>query len=121
RDPRTGVIWWLYTKIEPLEVVSHIVEEVIKILDETGERRIIFDARGLDSTGSIWGIFERSDLVARLVMGKAMRVAALFSERIPANEAEFMEDVARNRGMELTIQPDEESALRWLGADPKSG
>ncbi|MEX2681764.1 MAG: hypothetical protein Q6373_009190 [Candidatus Sigynarchaeota archaeon] len=120
RDPKTGIIWWVYPRAETLEVVSRVVEEIMKIAEETGEKRVVFDARRLDSTSSIWGIFERTELVAKRVQGKGMRVAALFSNHIPVKETQFLEDVARNRGMELTVQPDKESALRWLDNKPET-
>ena len=111
----------MYPQIETLEAISRVVEKIIKIQDETGENRVIFDARGLESTSSIWGIFERSDLVARMVRGKGFRVAALFGKHVPEKETQFMEDMTRNRGMELTVHLDEASALRWLGDESQGG
>jgi hypothetical protein len=121
RDPVTGIIRCIYARIEPLEVISRLVESAFEIQDKTGEYRLLFDARLLPFTGSTLSIFERSELVARKSLGKAFRVAALFNDKIPVENARFMETVARNRGLEVTVHSDEGSALRWLGPKADTG
>ncbi len=115
RDPESGVIRCVYVKSESLEVLAGLLAKAFKIAEETGETRWLFDARALPNTAPTLGIFERSEFVAKMALGKGVRVAALFNEKVPLENARFMETVARNRGLEVTLHSDEESALRWLG------
>ncbi len=115
RDPVSGVIHCLWIKSEPLEVLARLTKEAFRITEETGERRWLFDARALPYMTSTFGIFQRSELVAQMVLGKKIRIAALFDPKVPVENPQFMETVARNRGLEIRVFPDEESALKWLG------
>lgn len=119
RDPVSGVIHCIYVKSEPLDVLARLVADAFQITKKTGERRWLFDARALPFTAPTLGIFERSELVAKLARGKNIRVAALFDMKVPPENPRFMETVARNRGLEVTVHPDEESAIRWLGPGAK--
>src|SRR5271157_1994199 len=185
RDPVTGVIRWIYTRDEPLNVWSRLVDRIIEIVAETGENRLLFDGRVRQPTLSTIGVYERTGLVAKelrtphlvvldavshlvdriieiqsnsdwkvarvvkgshtsenrhlidtrspratdsitnnksgeelgvvKISGKKLRIALLFNRKISLKTIRFTETILRNRGLEATVQPDEESALRWLG------
>ena len=72
-----------------------------------------FTGPSLD-TGSIFSVIaERSPTGARF-----QRMAYVESSAMPIERAQFAETVAQNRGVNVRLFPDVESAARWLESDP---
>jgi hypothetical protein len=111
-----------------LDVISCLVDRIIEIQadsdwnvarvikgSKTSENRPLFDAcapkvaesKKEDGNHNNLGVFKTS--------GKGIRIAFLFNANVSANFTRFVENVFQNRGLEATIQPDEESAILWLG------
>ncbi len=53
---------------------------------------------------------------------RTLREALVLTPGLPdPGDARFYEDACRNRGWDIRIFPDRESALAWLVSDPDSG
>jgi hypothetical protein len=92
-------------------------EKVRSSLEETGTRHVLLDIRGAILQVSTMGVFAMAasnpDVIPR-----GRKYAVVYSLRtLPADNAVFGENVARNRGALLSAFTDIEEAKRWLTND----
>lgn len=114
-DSDKNIIVVNYARFEPLESLKQLMERIIKISSETGEKRILLDTRALETFDTIIRVFGRTELASLILLGKSFRMAFLYNDKIPETIVRFIETSLRNRGVETNIFQDEESALNWLG------
>jgi hypothetical protein len=86
------------------------------ILDESmakKTKRILVDARKVAMPGSTMSIFALGQCIANKMVGSKMRMAVVM-ESINATSSDFLETVVKNRGGNLRIFVNAETANKWL-------
>jgi len=95
-----------------LEDLEAARAEIVSVLKETGCDRLLADASNVESKRSVLDDYQLTSAHAQYFPPET-RHAVLVS----ASEEEYMqfvENVARNRGIEMSVFIDREKALDWL-------
>ena len=105
-----GVAGSYASRAEIFQVMDQLKAEA----DRTGCRRAILDLTAAQGTTSDMDRYFLGEHAA-LIFGAQLKVAVVFrAEGI----TKFGENVAVNRGAQLTVVPTERDALKWLGIVP---
>lgn len=102
-----------------IEFALRMMEEYVKLVEETGITRILSDVRGTPSVMNVSKIYEFAyQDTRRLGFPRGVRAAILSDPEDDSHD--FAETVARNAGYQVKVFHTEESALAWLLGDEAS-
>jgi hypothetical protein len=101
-------------------VVSSLVNEIAKAAIENRRDKVLIDVRNLEG----WlGVFDSYFIVTKdfqRLRGKGISKAAIIDRPLPKVREIFFETVSRNRGFNLRIFDNPETALAWLLAPARA-
>jgi len=103
--------------IEPLgaEELMAAAKEAIEVARRAGTTLFLGDCTGLGPSGSVLDIYQLGRFLETVFMGQVGREAILLPASPDAAEnLKFYETVMRNRGLEVRLFRDRDTALRWL-------
>jgi anion-transporting ArsA/GET3 family ATPase len=95
-----------------LHDANEALEHVGQLLDARGWKRLIVDATGVTSTLPTMDLYECASQSLR-ALPKGVRIALVIGP-VHVTDGKFMEDVARNRSLPLTVFVDAFDARAWL-------
>ena len=101
-----------------IEDLQESLNAIVEIHRERGYKRILVDATREQSLPSTTQIFDFASQIAEYLSG--MKLAVAISKRTQT-DLQFIETVARNRGMQMTLHDSIDSALSWLAREPPGG
>jgi PIN domain nuclease of toxin-antitoxin system len=94
------------------EVVNQMSSQMKELVEMTGVRNRLIDARGMPNLMSVLASYDLAykDLDA-MQMDRATKIAAL---RLPTTQAGFASTAIKNAGFNLRVFADESEAVAWL-------
>lgn len=114
-DAGPAVVRMTFTGIVPPEELRMAVGRTLELAEEHGALRFLADCRTLEGGHSLFDLFAKAQEVEHSGLSRSVREAVLLpaSERARA-DVQFWETAARNRGFEVRVFPDLDSAMAWL-------
>jgi hypothetical protein len=100
-----------------LEGTTQLARALSDLCARQGQRRVLIEgtiARRVMGTMDSFGL---GSLIGSMLAG--VSVACCFYGYDPDAQSQFFKDVSQNRGARVEFFKDRDSALRWLGLDPK--
>ena len=109
------VVWVKQSgKITAAEMRENTLE-VIRLVKEHGTSRVLSDNTDMVTDAKTTDLFNLPKLYDELGFSKASKVANIMNVATGRKENyQFYETVCRNRGYDIKLFDDQESALKWL-------
>lgn len=112
-----GVIELVFPAAPALDEVYRAVNECVSLAEAHTCRRFLADARAIEQRGDSFDILQLAELLSSMPPGSIEREAVLPPVGgMPAQDFEFFETAARNRGLNVRIFAARDDALAWLTA-----
>ena len=112
-----GVVESVYAGVVSPDELERAVLAAIDLAKASGMYRFYTDVTGLTGGHSASNLFAIIGLLERLDLPRTIREAIVASRSsISAADVQFYEDACQNRGWNVRIFADPESALAWLAS-----
>jgi hypothetical protein len=112
----------LYSGVVGPEEYDRSVTDALDLARARGEFRFLSDLTDLAKGPSPGDIFAMVQSLEHLGLPRSLREAIVLPPASPdTQDVQFYEDACRNRGWDIRIFPDRETAIAWLGTDAAPG
>lgn len=122
-DAETAIVRMTFAGIVPPEELKTAVGRTLELAAAHGALRFLADCRLMEGGHSLFDLFAKAQEIERSGLSRSVREAVLLpvSERARA-DVQFWETATRNRGFEVRVFRDLDSAMAWLvGTAPAAG
>mgnify|MGYP000873593975 CR=1 FL=1 len=114
-DAGPAIVHTTFTGLVPPEDLEAAVQATLALAVAHGALRFLADCRGLEGGHSLFDLFEKAQRVERSGLSRCVREAVVMPANVRVrSDVQFWETVARNRGFEVRVFPDLDSAVAWL-------
>jgi hypothetical protein len=96
------------------DTVTALTFAILEAAREADFPRVLIDVRALEGRLSVLDSYLVVTQVFERLRGQGVNRAAILDEQISSRREWFIETVARNRGFNFRVFPDEAEALAWL-------
>jgi hypothetical protein len=114
-DEAAGVVEMIYDGAQSPAENDDAITRAGTLGAEMLVNRFLVDARKIEAAGSTFDVFALAEFLSSVPPGIIEREAILIPEEAAAaDEMEFFETAARNRGLNVRLFHDRDEALAWL-------
>ena len=117
-----GVVETVYTgsPTATAEELQKAVSSSLAFAAEHGAKLFLSDCRALAGGQSILPVYEVGEFYSNRCVSRKVREAVILPrDRLAADNLQFYETTTRNRGFNVRVFADRDSALAWLTEAPK--
>ena len=119
-DPDRAVVRTTYSGIMPPAELEDAFRATMDLAARHCATRFFADCRALEGGHSVLDLFRKVQQLGRSALSRDAREAVVLPADGPMRaDVRFWETAARNRGFNVRVFPDSDSAEAWLLADPE--
>ena len=111
-DADQQVVWVVFAQQVTVDDLLAATTDALKLAQEHGTYRFIYDVCECSVDDSMASVYEIPSRIQELNPSPYNRIAVLYKDDVAIYE--FIENVARNRGLNIRKFEDVEEAHRWL-------
>ncbi len=111
-DADRQVVWVAFAQQVTVDDLLAATADALKLAQEHGTYRFIYDVRECSVEDSMASVYEIPSRIQELNPSPYNRIAVFYKDDVAIYE--FIENVARNRGLNIRKFEDVEEAHQWL-------
>lgn len=118
-DPSTGFLAVTTEGVYGMELAKHILAELKAATIRHPDAPILVDTRQGQTTMTATDVYQLGQELREIGVGTTVRLAIVNEPGHDFNRASFLEELARNRGLQIRNFHELDPAVRWLsGVEP---